>query len=174
MNYHLKGIKTWNGTDGGGFEATLYLDKKKIATVMNEGSGGCDHYRFFNREDEKPFETFAAEWYEKSDAKTEWVNLTKKHGGDEDPGMEYKMTSWIWDFIGSKELEKRLKRISKTKTLFRLKGDAKDEWRSLNALGDRAVQWLAKKYGEQLETIFGHPLPAVLGAATTAPSALNF
>lgn len=44
--YTLKNVKTWNGTDGGGFEASLYRDGKKVGTVFNAGCGGCNEYSF--------------------------------------------------------------------------------------------------------------------------------
>jgi hypothetical protein len=53
------------------------------------------------------------------------------------------------------ENDKRLKRIAKKKTLFRVKGDGPDEWRTLNITGKVATLYLAKTYGEQLETVYG-------------------
>jgi hypothetical protein len=49
MKYQVKNLKTFNGRDGGGFEASLYKDGKRIATVFNEGCGGCTYYDFTDR-----------------------------------------------------------------------------------------------------------------------------
>ena len=48
MKYEVKNLKTFNGRDGGGFEATLYKDGKRIATVFNDGCGGCTRYHFID------------------------------------------------------------------------------------------------------------------------------
>lgn len=39
--YTMTGIKTFEGMEGRGFNATLLRDGKKIAFVINEGNGGC-------------------------------------------------------------------------------------------------------------------------------------
>ena len=62
------------------------------------------------------------------------------------------LVSW---FVCEYEWEKRLKQIAKKKTLFRIKGDAPDEWRTVNAVGPAALQYLTAKYGEQVETVYG-------------------
>ena len=40
MTYTMKGLKTWKGMDGLGWEASLYKDGKKLGLVMDEVSGG--------------------------------------------------------------------------------------------------------------------------------------
>jgi hypothetical protein len=54
MKYEIKNLKTFNGRDGGGFEATLYKDGKRIATVFNDGCGGCTRYHFIDGDMEYP------------------------------------------------------------------------------------------------------------------------
>jgi len=39
QQYSIKGVKYFRGTDGYGFNANLYLDKKKIAFTYDAGSG---------------------------------------------------------------------------------------------------------------------------------------
>lgn len=80
--YTLKGIKTFDGMEGGGYEANLYLGKKKIASAFNGGDGGCDFFRFVNKEEEKAFQDFCDKWYQTSRAKVEFEKLTGQHGVD--------------------------------------------------------------------------------------------
>jgi hypothetical protein len=38
--FELKSVKTWQGCDGYGLSANLYVNGKKVATVLDEGNGG--------------------------------------------------------------------------------------------------------------------------------------
>lgn len=40
MKVEMKGLKTFNGHDGGGFEASLYIDGKRSAIIFDDGWGG--------------------------------------------------------------------------------------------------------------------------------------
>jgi len=44
MNYSVKNVKSWQGTDGVGTECTLYRDGKKVARCLDEGCGGEMHF----------------------------------------------------------------------------------------------------------------------------------
>ena len=46
MTYTIKGLKTWNTHDGGGFQVSLYADGKRIAEVTQDGHGGPLHWAF--------------------------------------------------------------------------------------------------------------------------------
>lgn len=66
------------------------------------------------------------------------------------------MESWVAEFIADREEEKLLKRLSKTKTLFRLKGDPFGEWRTYNTVDPRVLSQIQAKHGDQVERIYGH------------------
>lgn len=170
--YELKGIKTFNGREGGGYEATLYLGSKKVGVAMNEGSGGGDCFRFNTKESEAAFQAFVNTWYETSESKAYWDAWSKEHELDTMDSILHKMECWTTEFIDNRESEKQLKRWSKTKTVFRLKGDGKGTWRTCNQKGDKIIQYIHKTYGDKVETIYG--LPPTPTHATTAPSELNF
>lgn len=183
QQYHLKGLKTFTGNEGGGYECNIYLGTKKIARAFNDANGGPDDFHFFDRADEKPFVDFTVAWYETSDAKSEWEALTKQYGGDADPGAAHKMESWVGETIDHAENEKRFKRLSKTKALFRLKGDERGTWRTLTVpLSAKAVQWIRNKYADQVEAIYGEstveqaakPAASRPTQATIAPSPFSF
>ena len=42
----LKNLKTFDGKEGEGFSASIYLDNKKIGTVVDSAYGGCYDYDF--------------------------------------------------------------------------------------------------------------------------------
>lgn len=39
--FDIKGLKTWRSRDGGGYQYTLTHNGKAVATVTNDGNGGC-------------------------------------------------------------------------------------------------------------------------------------
>lgn len=154
--YTLKGIKTFNGMEGGGYEANLYFCKKKIATAFNGANGGPDDFHFFSKEDETNFVDFCDRWYQTSQAKVEFEKLTAHYGTDHTNfSKSLAMESWIAEFIAAREEEKLLKRWSKTKTLFRLKGDPVGEWRTYSTVDPRVILRIHAEHGVQLERIYG-------------------
>ncbi len=42
----LKNIKTFQGMEGSGYNATLYLNGKRVAFVIDEGCGGSPHFQW--------------------------------------------------------------------------------------------------------------------------------
>lgn len=46
--YSIKGLKTWETREGGGFQFKLLRDGKPVATVTNEGNGGMFRYGWIN------------------------------------------------------------------------------------------------------------------------------
>ncbi len=50
--YTVKGIKSFQGEEGYGFNATLYRDGKKVATVSDYAHGGPLDIRFTNEDEE--------------------------------------------------------------------------------------------------------------------------
>jgi len=44
MTYSVKNVKTFNTPDGGGYNATLYCGKTKVANIHDGGYGGCLQY----------------------------------------------------------------------------------------------------------------------------------
>jgi hypothetical protein len=174
MDYQIKGLKTFNGMEGGGYECSIYRGKLKIGTAMNDANGGCDFFHFINKEEEPAFEKAVSAWYETSQSKTEWENWCKENSMSLDVRVQHKMESWVSETMSGLEEQKRLKRLSKTKTLFRLKGDEDGVWRTFNQVGQKVIDHAIKKYGDQLEQIYGAQLPPILGTATTVPGALSF
>jgi len=40
MTFTIKGLKTWHGMEGHAFQCSLYADRKRIAVVTEEATGG--------------------------------------------------------------------------------------------------------------------------------------
>ena len=138
--YSVRNVKTFTGMEGPGFNATLCRDGRPVASVLDEAQGAS--LRF--------------DW--KSDAEeTALRTLCSKVPPQDFEGISiaYDIDQLLFRLLNDHENDKRLKRRAKTKTLFRIKGDAPDEWRMLNVVGPKATQYLATKYGAQLETVYG-------------------
>ena len=52
MSYTIKGVKTFRGMEGQGFNATLCRDGKPVAHVDDEGCGGCYNWRWLVKDAE--------------------------------------------------------------------------------------------------------------------------
>jgi len=50
--YNVKNIKSFMGTDGPGFNATLYRGKKRVATLIDSGCGGEVNIQWLDWEEE--------------------------------------------------------------------------------------------------------------------------
>ena len=144
-SYSVRNVKTFIGMEGPGFNATLCRDGKPVAFVIDDANGGCFHFQWTS-----PPEGTALEAICKQIPPTDFEGLS----------IAYSPDRFLSQLVDDYENDKRLRRIAKKKTLFRIKGDDPDEWRTLNVVGEKARQYLARKYGEQLEAIYGQ------GAAT--------
>lgn len=163
MTYSIKGLKTFSGMEGQGLNATLLRDGKPVAFVLDEGYGGEMRFDFRNpgqspasykatstkqaRKEEQAFQSFATHWLEEC--------------GDSEERKLIGSPSFVREvFVGSlvdAELNRRrFDRLSKKKTLFRLKGSKPHEWRTISVPYGPSVQaFLDKKYPGQIEAIWG-------------------
>jgi hypothetical protein len=138
--YSVRNVKTFTGMEGPGFSATLCREGRPIASVLDEAVGASLLFHWKSVADEVALRALCAQ-----------VPPEQFEG----MSIAYDMDQLVCRLADDYENEKRRKRAAKKKTLFRLKGDAVGDWRTLNVVGPRATQYLADKYGEQLETVFG-------------------
>lgn len=61
----LKAIKTFEGAEGMGFTANIYIDGKKVGFVRDDAWGGSYDYDFSNDDGEKLLTARAKEWYDR-------------------------------------------------------------------------------------------------------------
>lgn len=153
--YTVTAIKLAGGEETPRFQANIYKDGKKIGYVYNEGCGGCCFFRFFIENDEKEFLTFIEDW-----AKAKLASCKPE---DKILYTMEESDTWVYEWIDKFEAQKihkafeaKLRKMSKTKTLFRLKSDQPNSWRSVLSPYDHSVHdFLIKKYGDQLAEIYG-------------------
>ena len=132
--YTVTKVKTFQGMEGAGFNATLCKDGEPIALVIDEGCGGCYLCRWLDRAAEAPFKAHVKQVLPNEDFEAEDMFIAR--------------------LIDEWETNRQLKRWCKTKVLFRLKGDRPDEWRNLLApYSPAAVAHLHKKYDPEIEEI---------------------
>lgn len=129
MNVELKNVKIHPdmSEETNCFSATIYFDGKKIGEVRNNGRGGCNDYHWSDPVAGK--------------ALTAWAE-TQPHEFAFDH-----LDQVIDPLLEQQETIKWLKRNTKSKTLFRLPGDRKAEWRIVKAPFDAKVRvFILNKY----------------------------
>ena len=170
--YEVKGVKSFRGMEGYGFNATLYRNGKKVAFVMDSAQGGEYDYEWVD--------------YKKPRVDVPIVELqgksTKSYKGTPEeklfhehclaippeekeyfkgkPEM-YNMIpdSYMGQLVDEFEHKKWLKRNCKNKTLFRLVGDKEDEFRTIKHPYDEHVKkYLEDKLGKKLKVIINETL----------------
>jgi hypothetical protein len=119
MKVELKNIKVcrFASQETECFEASIYIDGKKVGSVDNDGRGGTNRYYFNSREVREAFEKHC------------------KSLPDVDVyGSMLPMSDdlFISQLMDEYEKMKQIRRWCKTKTVFRLPSDAEGEFRTLN------------------------------------------
>jgi hypothetical protein len=121
------------------FSAEVWADDKKAGTVINRGNGGCNDYHWIDRETGEKL--------------TEWA---------ETQPTEYqfeKLDQIIYQQMKIAEIFNLFTRWCKKKSMFRLVGDKKEYWASINVKYDEKVKaFLIKKYGSKLECIMNEDI----------------
>lgn len=137
--YEVKGVKSFVGMEGYGFNATLYKDGKKVAFVIDDANGGCYNFQFESAELEKEF--FA---YVKTLPALDFQGTKLDMDGD----------LYVGGLVEQYETQKKLRSWCKKKTVFTLKGDAEGEYRTLaNVFGEKIRAYIEKRYANELVEI---------------------
>jgi hypothetical protein len=113
--YQLKNVKPFDSPEGGGFNATLYRDGKRVGSVHDGGYGGCYQYNWFTNEAEADFyksleTTLVDETVFKDDGFIETGKkkpATEVWGNSADDGVVGQMVD---DFLNRKEFKSKIKR----------------------------------------------------------------
>jgi hypothetical protein len=169
MSYEVRNVKTFMGMDSHGYNATLYRDGVKVAFVIEDGNGGESEIQWFDHQAPK--------------VEVQWTDYTGKPLSIRCTPEEAKLYEFIrgktWDsevsgkfqmnigmfvseLVDEFENAKRFKRICKDKTLFRIKGDKADVWRTIKAAFSKRVKdFIVGKYGDQVDEILNEKLGQV-------------
>lgn len=98
--YSVKGVKTFRGHEGIGYNASLYKGKKKIAFVIDDASGGDSHIEEEDIEAVKELELACAN-----------VGLVpRSYPGWKDWESKYDIREFIGDLVNDYEDKKRIKK----------------------------------------------------------------
>jgi len=136
--FSLRAVKTFNGMEGAGFNATLLLNGKAVAEATDSGDGGMVWFRWSNQEAKERFGLLAGSFT--------WT--LQDRTGTYDIGML--VSAMVDDYLN----EKRLKRLCQTKTLYKLDGDAEEEWRVIKVkYNDEVMAYLKNRFGSGLVAV---------------------
>lgn len=128
------------------FTANIWIDGRKAGDVRNHGTGGANEVWFADREVQMAFDAFVAAM---PPIPNEW-------GGDPLP-MDADM--FVGRLLDEHEERAWATRQCRKRTLFRLKGDGTESWRTVEAPFTPAVKaFLVRKYGDAVETILNEQI----------------
>lgn len=132
--YTIEKYKGHGGDETQAFDAELHCNRKKIAQVRNSGTGGPHEYQFLSKTNQDAWDAYV---------KTQPCEFDFEQGDQVVDAM-----------IDAVLSERQMRRWCTTKVCWRLKGDRKDEWRTLKAPWSPQVEVaLVQKYGDQVEEI---------------------
>lgn len=103
----LKSIKTWEGTEGMGLQANVYIDKKLAGQVTDDAWGGGFRYDFDTAELDKRAEKYRKNVWSKNPENAQYLSLYKNGAEFED--------QFIDEIFNLREAEKAFKKAQKTK-----------------------------------------------------------
>ena len=133
----IKGLKTWETYEGGGYQFNLYRNNKKIAFVHEAGVGGC---LYIDWSDEQA----------KADIEGYVKTLPKIQMEDMDLALSVTVDIFLDDLVSEYEWEKKLKRYRKQGILFRFLTDPEKSFRVLKTPDiEKAKEVLNRKYPNQ-------------------------
>lgn len=178
--YTLTKVKTFNGREGQGFNATICCNGIPVAFAFDDASGGDIDISFRNPgQTAASYERHTNTWRAAEAACHEWMrnwyatSPDAEYSRSVDAELDAKypeqrrertpeqqgchaLECWLNAMIDKISEEKQLRRWSKTQTCFRLKGDQSGQWRTLKmpVTDPRAVPHLTQKYGDKIERVY--------------------
>ncbi len=115
------------------FDAAVFVDGKRVGMVSNEGHGGSNDYDF----DTRPLEAYC-----------------KGLGAVETPWgvMAMDLELFLGDLLDKWVRDKEFSRLTKNRTVFKLKGDREGEYRTVKVpFGPEVKDRMVGKYGDRIE-----------------------
>lgn len=103
----LKSIKTWEGQEGMGMQANVYIDKKLAGQVTDDAYGGCFRYDFDTKVLDERADKYRQTIWNKKPENAQYLTLYKNGAEFED--------SFIDEIFNLREAEKAFKKAQKTK-----------------------------------------------------------
>lgn len=133
--WNVKAVKFFRGHDGDGFNANLYYNNKKVATVDDDAWGGGFQYRWLSKEMEKQFQEFCNSMCEPWDY------------SDKDEFIIYGMDTAVDRLVSEYEFQRKLKQHIKNKVCFRVRGQDRHEYHYITGMFTKSIkEHIEKKY----------------------------
>jgi hypothetical protein len=170
MKIQLKNLKIAGGEETTRFEASLYIDGKKAATVSNGGEGGSHRYYFNDNavgqqfreaanaiktatlSPKNPYHAYVSSLVESLNSLNNRLSDQPNESLEETQAELTECNDTVIDFlVVSYEERKLLKRYCNKETLFQLPGELKNEWRTIaSPYSPKVKKWLVEKYGDSV------------------------
>ena len=154
MTYTLKGLTSWRGREGYGFQVKLMADGKVIAEVTDEAHGGQIRWDI---RDEAAMRAFGVAHglvapSDGSDVPTPNDLYSSRTGWEKELEVEEVYSTAICEMVDALENaqrhKKQVRRWCKTETLFRLPEDKEGSYRTIKAVYAPPVRkFILQKYG---------------------------
>jgi len=170
MNYEVKNVKSFRGHEGHGYNASLYRDGNKVALIIDDANGGEVQAEWVDsmapRQSVQSI-NYKGESYVQRCTPEEAILVEFMKGKKVDLGqglgeVDLDIGMFVGQLLDAYENDKRFKKICKTKTLFQVKGDKKDEYRTVPQPYSKKVKdYIVGKYGDQVEVIMNEKLGQV-------------
>lgn len=139
--YTIKGLKTFIGNEGHGYNVTLCRDGKKVAFVIDDASGGEVDFQWLDYEPGKRVSieamNYKGEPFTRGGTPEEAKLYAFLKGKMSPPCFEGDTESQTTpeEFVGSliddHEIDKKMRGLCKKYLLIRITGDAEDEYRTV-------------------------------------------
>ena len=146
MEITLKNVKTYAGLSEEtiAFNASVYIDGKKVGDAKNNGQGGSNDVNVFTKDGR--WDRALMNKMEAEAKKHTWTYEGETHS--------HSLDSYIGELVDDFEEQKILKRMCRTQTLYRDPNETYDEgnWHSMKRKYDGEVKaYLLKTYGDKVE-----------------------
>jgi hypothetical protein len=159
--YEVKNVKGFMGMDCPGYNCTLYCDGKRVAKVINDGSGGPTMFEWLDRDAPRVDITFhdykdEVRTYKGTPQEKRLVEYADSQTYECPDGSTrtHNAETLVGDLVGDYEETKQFKRWCRNKTYFRLKGDKKGRWSYFNVKYSPEVKrQIERRYGDRIEEI---------------------
>jgi len=162
--WSVRKVKTFLGNEGHGFNAELCRDGRPVAYVIDSAQGGEYEYQWYdhgaprvdirgiNYENQVHMYKGTPEerlFVEAANVQTYVSECGERETQSKDADIV------MGELVDAWESNRKFKRLSKTRTLFRLKGDEPESWRAIKApFHQKVVAHIREKYADKLETVY--------------------
>jgi hypothetical protein len=150
MAYTLKGLKSWRGREGYGFQVKLVANGAVIADVTDDANGGRIRWDI---RDDAAIRAFGVAHglvapSDGSDVPTPNDLYSSRTGWEKELEVEEVYATAVCEMVDALETTKQVRRWCKTQTLFRLPDDEEGAYRTIKAVYAPPVRkFILQKYG---------------------------